>query len=102
MMMSDRPIRIQRRRTKGWKLPPNTVCVTRPTMFGNHYRVGDTGTPDAATAVERYRKWLSNTHLMASIIRAEARKRLRGKNLACWCPLDQPCHADILLEIANA
>jgi hypothetical protein len=27
---------------------------------------------------------------------------LRGKNLACWCPLDQPCHADVLLELANA
>ena len=26
---------------------------------------------------------------------------LRGKNLACWCPLDQPCHADVLLELAN-
>ena len=26
---------------------------------------------------------------------------LRGKNLACWCPLDQPCHADFLLELAN-
>lgn len=24
-----------------------------------------------------------------------------SKNLACWCPLDQPCHADVLLEIAN-
>lgn len=27
---------------------------------------------------------------------------LRGKNLACWCALDQPCHADVLLEVANA
>ena len=26
---------------------------------------------------------------------------LRGKDLACWCPLDQPCHADVLLELAN-
>lgn len=26
---------------------------------------------------------------------------LRGKDLACWCPLDQPCHADVLLEVAN-
>lgn len=26
---------------------------------------------------------------------------LRGKHLACWCPLDQPCHADVLLEFAN-
>jgi hypothetical protein len=32
----------------------------------------------------------------------EIRAELRGKNLACWCPLDQPCHADVLLEIANA
>lgn len=27
---------------------------------------------------------------------------LRGKDLACWCPLDAPCHADVLLELANA
>lgn len=32
---------------------------------------------------------------------AEIKSALRGKNLACWCPLDQPCHADVLLEIAN-
>ena len=30
-----------------------------------------------------------------------ASRLLRGKNLACWCPLDQPCHADVLLEMAN-
>ncbi|WP_269076435.1 DUF4326 domain-containing protein [Sphingobium cupriresistens] len=36
-----------------------------------------------------------------SVILAEI-ANLRGKNLACWCPLDQPCHADVLLEIANA
>jgi hypothetical protein len=26
---------------------------------------------------------------------------LAGRDLACWCPLDQPCHADVLLAIAN-
>jgi hypothetical protein len=26
---------------------------------------------------------------------------LRGKDLACWCPLNQPCHADVLLRLAN-
>lgn len=26
---------------------------------------------------------------------------LEGKDLACWCPLDQPCHGDVLLELAN-
>jgi hypothetical protein len=30
------------------------------------------------------------------------RQQLGGKNLACWCPIDQPCHADVLLELANA
>jgi hypothetical protein len=33
---------------------------------------------------------------------AEIRAELRGKNLACWCPLDAPCHADVLLELANS
>ena len=33
----------------------------------------------------------------------EIREHLAGKNLACWCPLDgQPCHADILLELARS
>lgn len=32
----------------------------------------------------------------------QARAELAGRDLACWCPLDQPCHADVLLEIANA
>ena len=31
----------------------------------------------------------------------ELRRELRGKNLAWWCPLDEPCHADVLLEVAN-
>jgi hypothetical protein len=32
---------------------------------------------------------------------ADIQRELRGKNLACWCPLDQPCHADVLLRLAN-
>jgi Domain of unknown function (DUF4326) len=31
----------------------------------------------------------------------EIQRDLAGRDLACWCPLDQPCHADVLLEIAN-
>jgi hypothetical protein len=31
----------------------------------------------------------------------EARRELGGRDLVCWCPIDQPCHADVLLEIAN-
>jgi hypothetical protein len=32
---------------------------------------------------------------------AELRHELAGKDLVCWCPLDEPCHADVLLQIAN-
>jgi hypothetical protein len=109
------PKRIQRRRTKGWKMPENCVCVTRPTVFGNPWQwrkareAGYCGTDDElkAFAVQIYREWLTNNarhghghdeqlaKLLARI------KELRGKDLACWCPLDKPCHADVLLEIAN-
>lgn len=92
------PIRIQRKRTKGWKMPPNTVYVGRPTKYGNPYLLG--GWTRSET-VELYRKWIARTYggwIGLAMIRSE----LRGKNLACWCPLDQPCHADILLEIANS
>lgn len=82
--------RIQRRRTKGWRLPPNTVCVSRPSKWGNPYRGVD--------AVSRYRLRLEQT----PSLREDARRELRGKNLACWCPTDGlPCHADVLLEVAN-
>ena len=33
---------------------------------------------------------------------AEIRRELSGRDLACWCPVDQPCHADVLLELANS
>ena len=120
------PGRIQRKRTLGWRKPPNTICVTRPSKWGNPYwdikRYGidlclklfrETANgcwnplliPDGPMS-EQWHKWLYAEHrawlnrigrLPVETIRYE----LRGKNLACYCPLDQPCHADILLEIAN-
>jgi hypothetical protein len=47
--------------------------------------------------VEGYRLHLTEHPEIADRARAE----LRGHDLACWCPLDQPCHADVLLELAN-
>ncbi len=94
------PKRIQRRRTKGWKLPPNTISVTRPGKWGNPFRVGiisDYGdVPDAETAVAFYRAWIDQ-----GLRRIQIVNELRGMDLACWCSLDAPCHADVLLEIAN-
>jgi hypothetical protein len=92
------PRRIQRSRAKGWKMPLNTTYVGRPSMWGNFaaWRIGATG----ERAVAEFRRWVAEEASWAW--RGRATVDLRGKNLACWCALDQPCHADVLLEIANA
>ena len=95
------PERIQLRRAKGWRKPPNTVVVARPTKWGNPYRIGRGGVVSNDDAVEQFRAWLDRMEACETV-RAEIVRQLRGKNLACWCALDQPCHADVLLEIANA
>ena len=88
--------RIQRKRTKGWKMPPNTVYVGRPTRWGNEYRPGDSGCNDKPytpkMAVELFEHYQAPSLDLAP---------LKGKNLACWCRVDQPCHADVLLKLAN-
>lgn len=110
------PKRIQLRRTKGWRKPDGAVVVARPSKWGNPFSArywmdaecwsqsvasaycfrqfrdcmhGDDEplNPDYAAAIERIKRDI---------------EELRGKDLCCWCPLDRPCHADILLEIANA
>ena len=94
------PKRIQRKRTKGWKMPPGAVSVTRPGKWGNPFKVGVVSefgdVPDAETAVMFYRSLMDKGLKRIDIVR-----ELRGKDLACWCSLDQPCHADVLLELAN-
>lgn len=108
------PQRIQLSRRKGWRLPENAVKVARPTKWGNPYRVGECypdevkqpGPIEAWQAVALYRRWLMGDSLMACITRSMARRDLRGRDLACWCPLHPhgeyvPCHADVLLEVAN-
>lgn len=89
-----KPQRIQRKRTKGWKMPENTVYVGRGSKWGNPFRVVDGWT--AESAVREYRAAI-DTNGSPSLIR----EALAGRNLACWCRLDQPCHADVLLELAN-
>ena len=77
---------------------PNTVCVTRPGRWGNHYKIGPDGTREEV--VEKYRRWLTEHLTRCAKCRVDIQK-LRGKDLACYCRFDQPCHADVLLEIAN-
>lgn len=95
----EKPTRIQRKRTAGWKMPENTVYVGRPGMWGNPF----TG-PDAAEKFGLALYDLSQCPAAAYERMKKIRDRLSdltGKNLACWCKPGQPCHADALLELAN-
>jgi hypothetical protein len=117
-----KPIRIQRKRVKGWRMPPNTVSVTRPGKWGNPFKL----TPDGwilfyksnkifgspwcywsvcggfstEDIVSLYKQWITGKlpqwlPLIPNI------SELKGKNLACFCPISSPCHGDILLELSN-
>jgi hypothetical protein len=113
------PKRIQLRRTKGWRKPEGAIVVARPSKWGNPFYVpgvkpgrhdglvhtpelGDIWVTTRQDAVDAYRRWLC-LHVGPSgfTMAVEASYELRGRDLACWCPLDQPCHADVLLELAN-
>lgn len=101
--MAMKPKRIQRKRTKGWRMPDNAMYVGRPTDWGNPYVVGKLSEDSlypvtAEQAVAFYRKNIVEKHNQSYLIKLT----LKGYDLACWCPLDQPCHADVLLEIANS
>ncbi|KKK50084.1 hypothetical protein LCGC14_3128570 [marine sediment metagenome] len=102
--MTETPKRIQRRRTKGWRMPPNTVYVGRPSKWGNPFKVGVVSAYAGGRKIQDLRYAYSIYRAVApenAMLVAEAQRELKGKNLACWCPLDGPCHADVLLEIAN-
>ena len=87
--------RLQRSRKKGARLPSSAVVITRPTKWGNPHSL-ELGRPEAT---RRYREDLIAGRLQVTV--DDVGRELRGRDLACYCPLDQPCHADVLLEIAN-
>ena len=90
--------RIQLRRTAGWRKPAGAIVVARPSRWGNPFRLGEDG--DAAHCVAAYRRALLAGELAVTV--ADVRRDLVGHDLACWCPPDGPCHADVLLELAAA
>jgi hypothetical protein len=107
-------------------MPEGTVYVGRPTRWGNLWSIGSDGLvvgpgrfyshdPSAsrALAVALYRDWLrignqspalsgTQDYAVTRRIVLDSLGELEGLDLACWCPLDVPCHADVLLELANA
>lgn len=106
------PVRIQLRRTKGWRKPEGAIVVARLSRWGNPFTFKDAESAgftrkDAVTA---FADWLHGNPWACGADRYEAKRQaildslsdLRGHDLCCWCPLGSPCHADILLELANA
>lgn len=116
--MSATPVRIQRQRTRGWRTPLDVqgrkpVYVGRGSGWGNPWTVGSTrwlvlpgGWIDRRPhepltreqAIDSYR----NCHTRDIEFLRLIREQLAGRDLMCWCPPDQPCHADWLLEVANS
>ncbi len=100
-------------------MPPNTVSVCRPGKFGNPFTIkecreaGYVGTDReiAQRCVDAFRAWLTHKNWRENWDGEEGERRrkaileslheLQGKDLACWCKEGEPCHADVLLEIAN-
>lgn len=78
-------------------MPANTVKVDRSTRWGNPFRIGAEMSREQSVA--RFRAYCAAAEQRP--FREAVRTQLQGRNLACWCPLDQPCHADVLLEIAE-
>lgn len=126
LVLAESPRRVQLSRKKGWRMPENTVSVARPGRWGNPFSVALVD--DHTLAVELFRDmmtWGFDPSKLDHLSDADfhtvhagkeawskrlnwgvehscaAQSELRGKNLACWCALDQPCHADVLLELAN-
>ena len=88
------PHRVQLRRTRGWRMPEGAVKVDRTTRWGNPFRDGP-----AEESVARYAEALGAGELAVTV--DDVRAALAGRDLACWCPADRPCHADVLLGVAN-
>lgn len=88
-----------------WKGTSTSLGVTTPvwqvgTWSGPAMWFRESENEARELSVKAFRAWLD--HPAQSALRTQATKVLRGKNLACWCKADDPCHADVLLEIANA
>lgn len=114
-----KPKRIQRRRTKGWRMPPNTIYVGRGSIWGNPFIVYPMKTnlpflPYDWRILGRGTIYYSETVAILESINCYKKyikrkiksgavdiSKLEGKNLACWCPVTKLCHADVLLQLAN-
>lgn len=121
----DKPKRIKRSRRLGWRKPAGAVIVDRTSRWGNPFKLSPDGWIlykkeekiigsfwcywsassgfGKSDVVDLYAQWihgkLQEDH--PYLPTPPSIEELKGKDLVCFCNLDQPCHADYLLEIAN-
>ncbi len=119
------PKRIQMTRQRPWRADnPDAVRVDRATKWGNPFAVEVLGR-DHEARIDGMRFWVEDglgveffrkrhhaaeyavecfrSDLIAGrLVQMADLEPLRGLDLACWCPPSEPCHADVLLELANA
>ena len=96
--IAARPVRIQLSRKKGWRMPPNTVNVARPSRYGNPHHIGLC----PVCGVEHTREEaVAEFEAELSHLPTTAFEAICGKNLACFCKIGDLCHADVLLKYAN-
>ena len=114
--------RIQRKRTKGSKMPDNCKYVGRPTKFGNPFKLNDgmllykcinrkifdpwiiydqsNFNWTNEKMLDLYELWITNRLTdKIGLPKPPDIEELRGFDLACFCPLNKPCHVDILLKL---
>lgn len=92
------PQRIRLSRKKGYRMPPNTVSVAWPSPWANPHRPKVRSPEANAEAVRRFEMETVPARLAEDPAYLSL---LRGQNLACWCEPGLPCHADVLLRLAN-
>lgn len=90
------PARFQLSRRAGYRMPPGGASVTRGSRWGNPHKVADVG---RAEAVKLFEEDLLAGRLPISV--DDVRRHLAGRPLGCTCRLDEACHADVLLRVAN-
>ena len=91
-MSAPAPRRVQLRRSRGWRMPENARKVDRSTSWGNPF-----ADDDRAQNVARFEAWIATQPALVE----RARAQLTGRDLACWCAPDSPCHADVWLRLLN-
>ena len=106
------PRRLQRSRRRGWRKPDGAVIVDRTSRWGNPYRLDhyQFGNADGSPAEwdERAARAMAVRDFEHALFVGvlpftpeDVERELRGKDLVCFCPLEQQCHADVLLRVAN-